>query len=108
MDEVLYQSKSQKKRIERTIAREDYLKKQDEYQRVKPIQERWEQAQITAAGWQSVLDHAVNVYNEHKEELEDEIIKQTEEQIAERQEQIKEFLMSEKDAYLEAMGIQAD
>ena len=32
----------------------------------------------------------------------------TEEMIQERQKEIKEFLMTEKDLYLEAMGIQAD
>jgi hypothetical protein len=40
--------------------------------------------------------------------LEEDVVTKTEEQITERQKQITEFLMSEKEAYLEAMGIQAD
>jgi hypothetical protein len=71
-------------------------------------EERWTNAQIKAAGFQSVLDYAVEQYSEHKEELEEEVITKTEEMIKERQSEIETFLMAEKDAYLEAMGIQAD
>jgi hypothetical protein len=104
MDEVLYQSKSEKRRIERQLEAEGFIKEKKE----KAILNRWEASQVTAAGWQSVLDHATNIYQEHKAELDEETIIKTEEQITERQRQIKEFLMAEKDMYLEAMGIQAD
>jgi len=69
---------------------------------------RWEDAQLKAATAQSVLDYAIEQYEAHKEELEKDIITQTEEQITARTTQIREFLMSEKDIYLESMGIQAD
>jgi hypothetical protein len=70
--------------------------------------ERWTNVQIKAAGFQSVLDYAVDQYNQHKEELDEEVITKTEEMIKERQAEIEKFLMAEKDLYLEAMGIQAD
>jgi len=69
---------------------------------------RWEDAQLKAATAQSVLDYAIEQYEAHKEELEKDIITQTEEHITARTTQIREFLMSEKDIYLESMGIQAD
>jgi len=69
---------------------------------------RWEDAQLKAATAQSVLDYAIEQYEAHKEELEKDIITQTEEQITARTIQIRDFLMSEKDIYLESMGIQAD
>jgi hypothetical protein len=69
---------------------------------------RWEDAQLKAATAQSVLDYAIEQYEAHKEELEKDIITQTEEQITARTTQIRDFLMSEKDIYLESMGIQAD
>ena len=100
----LYKSKKQLKMEERIAIREQFLGEK----RVAEITKRWENAQIQAATWQSVLDHAKNIYEEHKEELEAEVITQTEEQIVERQKQITDFLMTEKDMYLEAMGIQAD
>jgi len=69
---------------------------------------RWEDAQLKAATAQSVLNYAIEQYEAHKEELEKDIITQTEEQITARTTQIRDFLMSEKDIYLESMGIQAD
>jgi hypothetical protein len=57
---------------------------------------------------QSVLDYAVEQFTEHRDELEEEMIIKTEEQIKERQEQIKKFIMSEKELYLASIGIQED
>ena len=102
--EQLYKSNHQKKIESRIAIREQLLADRNNAE----ITSRWESAQIQAATWQSVLDHATEIYNEHKEELEEEVITQTEEQIKERQQQITDFLMTEKDLYLEAMGIQAD
>jgi hypothetical protein len=99
-----YQSNRQKKVWANQAEAESFLKEKQ----TKAITDRWEASQVTAAGWQSVLDHATNIYEEHKAELDEETIIKTEEQITERQKQIKEFLMAEKDMYLEAMGIQAD
>jgi hypothetical protein len=104
MTDTNYQSNRQKKILENKAEAESFL----EDKKVKAITDRWEASQVTAAGWQSVLDHATNIYQEHKAELDEETITKTEEQIAERQKQIKEFIMSEKEMYLEAMGIQAD
>ena len=104
MTEPLYQSNRQKKIEERKAVQLDTLlaKKRQE------AEERWVNVQIKAAGFQSVLDYAVEQYNKHKEELEEDVITKTEELIKERQEEIKAYLMTEKDLYLEAMGIQAD
>jgi len=70
--------------------------------------ERWTNVQIKAAGFQSVLDYAVDQYNQHKEELDEEVITKTEEMIKERQAEIEKFLMTEKDIYLAAMGAMED
>jgi hypothetical protein len=104
MDKVLYQSNKEKKRIARTLEQEQFI----EYKKKEPIIKAWEEAQIKAAGIQSALDYAVEQYNQHKDELEEKVQQEVEEQIELRQKEIKEFLMSEKDKYLEAMGIQAD
>jgi translation elongation factor EF-G len=104
MDEVLYQSNKEKKRVARTLEQGQFL----EYKKNAPIIKAWEEAQVKAAGIQSALDYYVEQYTEHKDELEKEMQQQIEEKIDERQKDIMEFLMSEKDRYLEAMGIQAD
>ena len=104
MDEVLYQSNKEKKRIAKTLEQSQFL----EEKKKAPIVRAWEEAQVKAAGIQSALDYYVEQYTEHKDELEKEMQQQIEEKIEERQKDIKDFLMSEKDRYLEAMGIQAD
>jgi translation elongation factor EF-G len=104
MDKVLYQSNKEKKRVVRTLEQGQFL----EYKKNAPVIKAWEEAQVKAAGIQSALDYYVEQYNEHKDELEKEMQQQIEEKIEERQKDIMEFLMSEKDRYLEAMGIQAD
>ena len=103
-EETLYKSNRQKKIEERQALQLDALIAK----RNKEAEDRWTAAQIQAAGFQSVLDYAVEQFNEHKEELDKEMITKTEEQIAERQEQIKTYLLTEKDKYLESIGIQAD
>ena len=104
MDEVLYQSKNQMKRIERMAEKESFLKEKKETE----ILKRWEEAQVTAASAQSVLDYMVQHFEEHKAELSEDIIAQTEEQIVLRKKDIEDFIMSEKELYLESIGIQAD
>lgn len=71
-------------------------------------EKRWENAQIQAATWQSVLTYAVEQFTEHKEELEPEMVEKTEALIKERQKEIETFIMAEKELYLESAGIQAD
>ena len=104
MDEILYQSKSQKRRVEKQLEAESFLKERAE----REILERWEQAQIKAAGIQSALDYAIEQYEQHKDELDEKVQQDVEEQIEERKKEIREFLMAEKDKYLESIGIQAD
>ena len=104
MDEVLYKSNREKKRLARALEQEQFL----EYKKKAPIIKTWEEAQIKAAGIQSALDYFIEQYNEHKDELDKDMQQQVEEKIEERQKDIREYLMSKKDQYLEAMGIQAD
>jgi hypothetical protein len=104
MDEVLYQSNKEKKRITKALEQEQFLKEKKEAL----ILKAWEEAQIKAAGFQSVLDYAVEQYGQHKDELEEKVQKEVEEQIELRQKEIKEFLMSEKEKYLASIGIQQD
>ena len=83
-------SKTQDKRLQRRIEQAEFL---------------WERAQIKAASAQSVLDYMVEQFNKFKEELTPEQITETEEQIALRQKEIKEFLMGEKKIYEERVGV---
>jgi len=102
--DIHYKSNKQKKSEEREALRLDFLIDKKN----KDAEDRWNDAQIKAAGFQSVLDYAVDQFNQHKEELEAEMVTKTEEMITTRQEEIKTFLMSEKEKYLESIGIQAD
>ena len=96
------------KKQEKLLFNQERQKQFLEEKKNKLIENRWEESQIQAATWQSVLDFAINQFNQHKDELEEEMITQTETQIKERQDQIKEFIMSEKELYLESIGIQED
>jgi len=100
----MVESKSQTKRIAKQMEADAFILQTKE-ERAKA---RWEDAQIKAASAQSVLDYAIEHYEAHKDELDEEIIKQTEEHIVARTSQIKDFIMSEKEIFLESMGIQAD
>ena len=104
MTEPLYKSNKQKKLEERQVIQLETIaaKKQHE------ATERWTNVQIKAAGFQSVLDYAVEQYEQHKNELDEEMITKTEEMIKERQKEIETYLMTEKDIYLAAMGTMAD
>jgi hypothetical protein len=67
----------------------------------KAIEDRWEKAQLQAATMQSVLGYMVEQYKEHLDELSEEIITQTEEQIALRRSEIENYLMSEQSICLQ-------
>lgn len=97
-------SKRQEKIIANKESQQEFLEKK----KLKPFEDRWEESQIKAATMQSVLDYAVEQFTEHRNELEEEMITKTEEQIKERQDQIKDFIMSEKELYLASIGIQED
>ena len=83
-------SKTQDKKLKRRIEHAEFM---------------WEKAQIKAASAQSVLDYMVEQFNKYKEELTPEQVEQTEDQIALRQKEIQEFLMKEKDLYVERTGL---
>ena len=83
-------SKTQDKRLQRRIEQAEFI---------------WKRAQIKAASAQSVLDYMVDQFNQHKEELTEEHLKQTEEQIALRQKEIEDFLMEEKARYEQRLGV---
>ena len=72
--------------------------------RVEHAEYMWEQAQLKAATIQSALDYAVDQFNKHKTELELEAVEKTEDMIALRQKEIKDYLMKERDLYLQRMG----
>ena len=103
-EDTLYKSNRKKKIEERQALQLDTLFEK----RKQEAEERWTNVQIQAAGFQSVLDYAVEQFNEHKEELDAEMVTKTEEMIRERQSEIENYLMTEKDKYLESIGIQAD
>ena len=50
----------------------------------------------------------VDQFNKHKGELSLEEIEKTEDQIAQRQKDVQDFLMKEKETYLKRLGIQQD
>jgi len=97
-------SNRQDKIIANIESQQEFLEKK----KLKPFEDRWQESQIKAATMQSVLNYAVEQFTEHRDDLEKEMITKTEEQIQERQEQIKEFIMSEKELYLASIGIQED
>jgi phosphoenolpyruvate carboxylase len=104
MDEILYKSNKEKKRLSRTLDQEQFL----EEKKTEPFLKAWEEAQVKAATIQSALDYAVEQYSQHKDELEEKVQKEIEEQISLRQEEIKDFLMTEKERYLASIGILED
>ena len=68
----------------------------------------WNDAQMRAAMMQQTLDVAIGEFEEHQEELDAEVVTQIKQQIDLRKKDIQNFLMGEKDKYLERMGIQQD
>ena len=68
----------------------------------------WQQAQMRAALLQQTLDIATHEFEEHIDELEDEVIVQVKQQIELRQKDIETYLMGEKSKYLERVGVQQD
>jgi hypothetical protein len=86
-------SKTQDKRKQRKIEHAEFL---------------WKQAQLKAALAKTELDLAVETIKDAMGELTDEQLKATEEKAQEQHKRIEEYLMSEKELYLERMGIQQD
>ena len=68
----------------------------------------WQQAQLKAALAKTDLDLAVLTFKDLQGEMTPEQIKATEEQAEIQNKRIETYLMSEKEKYLERMGIQQD
>lgn len=68
----------------------------------------WKDAQLKAAMAKTELDLAVETFKDLNAEMTPEQIKQTEEQVQIQYKRIEDFLMSEKERYLERMGILQD
>ena len=86
-------SKTQDKRRQRKIEQAEYL---------------WEQAQLRAALAKTELDLAMVTIKDAMGELTEEQTKATEEKAQEQYKRIEDFLMGEKERYLERLGIQQD
>jgi hypothetical protein len=68
----------------------------------------WQQAQLKSAMAKTNLDLAVETFKDLNEEMTEQQVKQTQEQVQIQYKRIEEYLMSEKELYLERMGIQQD
>jgi len=68
----------------------------------------WQQAQLRAALAKTELDLAVEAFKDTMHELNDEQANATDDKAQEQYKRIEEFLMSEKEKYLERLGIQQD
>ena len=86
-------SKTQDKRKQRKIEHAEFM---------------WKQAQLNAALAKTNLDLAVESFKDAVGELTEEQVKATEDKAQEQYKRIEEFLMSEKERYLERLGIQQD
>jgi len=86
-------SKTQEKRRKRKIEHAEFL---------------WNQAQLSAALAKTELDLAVESFKDAVGELTEEQVKATEEKAQEQYKRIEDFLMTEKEKYLERLGIQQD
>lgn len=65
----------------------------------------WNQAQMKAAAMAQILDIAIAEFEEHQEELEADVVATITEQIAVRKKDIENYLMKEKDLFLERVGV---
>ncbi|CAB4179465.1 hypothetical protein UFOVP1033_132 [uncultured Caudovirales phage] len=86
-------SKTQDKRLQRKQDHAEFL---------------WQQAQLKAALAKTNLDLAVETFKDLNKEMTEEQIKATQEQTEIQYKRLEEYLMSEKEAYLERMGILQD
>jgi Mg/Co/Ni transporter MgtE len=86
-------SKTQDKRLQRKQDHAEFM---------------WKQAQLKAALAKINLDLAVETFKDLNKEMTQEQVKETQEQTEVQYKRIEEYLMSEKELYLERMGIQQD
>lgn len=85
-------------------------KKQEKRKRkkIRHAETRWEQAQLRAALAKTELDLAIQTFKDAMGELTEEQVKATEDKAQEQYKRIEDFLMQEKEKYLERLGIQQD
>ena len=76
--------------------------------KIRHAKARWEQAQLRAALAKTELDLAIQTFKDGMGELTEEQVKATEDKAQEQYKRIEEFLMQEKEKYLERLGIQQD
>jgi len=86
-------SKTQNKKTQRKTEQAEFL---------------WNQAQLRSALIKNQLDLAVQTFKELSGEMTEEQIKATEEQTQIQYKRIEEYLMKEKEKYLERLGIKND
>jgi len=86
-------SKTQNKRLQRKTEHAEFL---------------WQQAQLKSALAKTELDLAVETFKDLNKEMTTEQITMTEEQTKIQYKRIEEYIISEKELYLERMGIQQD
>jgi len=86
-------SKTQDKRLQRKQDHAEFM---------------WKQAQLKAALAKTNLDLAIETFKDLNKEMTQEQIQATQEQTEVQYKRIEEYLMSEKELYLERMGIQQD
>ena len=86
-------SKTQDKRLQRKQDHAEFM---------------WQQAQLKAALAKTNLDLAVETFKDLNKEMTEEQVKPTQEQTEIQYDRIEKYLMSEKELYLERMGILQD
>jgi hypothetical protein len=86
-------SKTQDKRLQRKQDHAEFM---------------WQQAQLKAALAKTNLDLAVETFKDLNKEMTEEQVKATQEQTEIQYKRIEQYLMSEKELYLERMGILQD
>lgn len=86
-------SKTQEKRLKRKTDHAEYV---------------WKQSQLRAALAKTELDLAIQTFKDAMGELTEEQVKETDKKAQEQYKKIEEFLMAEKEKYLERLGIQQD
>lgn len=86
-------SKTQDKKTQRKTEQAEFL---------------WNQAQLRSALIKNQLDLAVQTFKELSGEMTEEQVKATEEQTQIQYKRIEEYLMKEKEKYLERLGIKND
>ena len=86
-------SNTQDKRKQRKIEQAEFL---------------WQQAQLRAALAKTELDLAIVTFKDAMGELTEEQVKDTELKAQEQYQRLEGFLMTEKEKYLERLGIQQD